>query len=154
MPAEARVALILARYLIFGVVPIIVPTPLMFVPNPLEGIPGQQGTDYQYVKQLADRVGYVFYVEPGPKPGMNFAYWGPEHKFGESQPAMTWNSDASSNVESLSFSFNGIGKTVYILFIHNKETKVPIPIPIPDITPLNPPLGRKPPIPLSNTFLN
>ncbi len=154
MPAEARVAIILARYLIFGVIPIIIPTPLLFVPNPLEGIPGQQGTDYQYVRHLADRVGYVFYVAPGPKPGMNFAYWGPENKFGEAQPALTVNSDASSNVESLSFSFNGLGKTILIVFVQNKETKVPIPVPLPDIGPLNPPLGKKPPFPLTSTFLN
>jgi hypothetical protein len=154
MPAEAQVAIILARYAAYGIVPVIIPSPLLFVPNPLDTLPGQRGTDYQHVRKLADDTGYVFYVEPGPVPGVNTAYWGPEVKFGEPQPALTVSSDAATNVESLSFSFDGLGKSVFILYVQNQATKVPIPIPVPDITPLNPPLGVKPPIPLSVTFLN
>ena len=42
---------------------------LIDVPIPTEQIPSQQGTDLEYIKQLADEVGYVFYVDPGPVPG-------------------------------------------------------------------------------------
>jgi hypothetical protein len=154
MPAEAQVALILARYAVYGIIPIIVPSPLLFVPNPLDTLPSQRGTDYAHIRKLADDTGYVFYVEPGPTPGTNFAYWGPEMKVGLPQPALSVNMDANTNVESLSFSFDGLGKTVYVLFVHNPLTKVPIPIPIPDVSPLNPPLGVKQPLPLSATFLN
>jgi hypothetical protein len=55
--------------------------------------------------------------------------------------------DAHTNVESLSFSFDGSSKTMPIVFIQNEETGVPIAIPIPDISPLNPPLGLLPPFP-------
>lgn len=153
MPAEARVALMVAKYAVFGIVPAVIPSVLINVPNPLEIIPKQQGTDFTYINQLADEVGYVFYVEPGPAPGVNVAYWGPEVKVGVPQPALTINMDAQTNVESLSFTLDGMSKTLYILYIQNLLTKAPIPIPIPDITPLNPPLGARPPIPHQVKFI-
>ena len=148
MPAEARVALIIAKYAMFGIVPAVIPSILINVPIPTETIPKHQGTDLAYINQLAGEVGYVFYVEPGPAPGMNIGYWGPEVKVGVPQPALNVNMDAHTNVESLNFTYDGLSKTLYILFIQNLITKVPIPIPIPDITPLNPPLGARPPLPL------
>jgi hypothetical protein len=153
MPAEARVALMVAKYAVFGVIPAVVPSVLLDMPIPVERIPKQQGTDYAYINQLADDVGYVFYVEPGPAPGVNVAYWGPEVKVGVPQPALNVNMDAQTNVESLNFTFDGMSKTLYILYIQNLLTKVPIPIPIPDITPLNPPLGARPPVPHRVKFI-
>lgn len=148
MPAEARVALCIAKYAMFGIVPLVIPSILIDVPIPTETIPRHQGTDLAYINHLAGEVGYVFYIEPGPAPGMNIGYWGPEIKVGVPQPALNVNMDAHTNVESLNFTYDGLSKTLYILFIQNLLSKVPIPIPIPDITPLNPPLGAKPPLPL------
>jgi hypothetical protein len=148
MPIEARVALIVAKYAMFGMVPLVIPSILFDVPIPTERIPRQKGKDLDYINQLADDVGYVFYIDSGPKPGMNIAYWGPEIKVGVPQPALNINMDAQTNVESLNFSFNSESKTIPILFIQNQITKIPIPVPIPDITPLNPPLGLIPPLSL------
>jgi hypothetical protein len=147
MPAEARVALIIAKYAVYGMIPLVIPSLFMDVPIPVNRIPTHQGSDLEYVNRLAEDVGYVFYIEPGPAPGANVAYWGPEIKVGVPQPALNVNMDAHTNVESLSFSFNGASKVMPIVFIQNEETKVPIPIPIPDIGPLNPPLGLIPPFP-------
>src|SRR5580658_6569311 len=58
-PREARVAIILAKYALFGMIPLIVPSVMMDVPLPIELIPSQQGTDYQYITALAAEVGYV-----------------------------------------------------------------------------------------------
>ena len=154
MPAEARVLTLLAPFAAYGCVPLVIPSPLLFVPNPITKIPQVQGTAYTYITRLADDVGYTFFVEPGPTPGMNVAYWGPDVRVGPAQPALTVNSDASSNVESLSFSFDGIQRTVYILTVYPEQLKVPIPIPLPDLTPLSPPLGSKIPIPLSYKRMN
>src|SRR5215213_9329372 len=153
MPAEARVALMIAKYAVFGIIPAVIPSVLLDVPIPVKEIPHHQGTDYAYINQLADDVGYVFYVEPGPAPGVNVAYWGPEVKVGVPQPALNINMDAQTNVEALNFTFDGMSKTLYILYIQNLLTKVPIPIPIPDITPLNPPLGARPPVPHQVKFI-
>lgn len=147
MPSEARVLVILAKYAMFGIIPMVIPSVLFDVPIPVEHIPRHQGTDLNYVRQLAEEAGYVFYIEPGPAPGANIAYWGPEIKIGVPQPALNINMDAHTNAESLSFNFNSDSKTMPVVFIHNQLTKVPIPIPVPDISLLNPPLGLIPPIP-------
>ncbi len=153
MPPEARVALMILKYAVFGMIPLVIPSVLIDVPIPTEQIPRQQGTDLNYINQLAEDVGYVFYLKPGPLPGMNTAYWGPEIKVGVPQPALNVDMDAFTNVESLTFNFDAEKKVLPILFIQNLLTKVPIPIPIPDITPLNPPLGLIPPLPKHVEFI-
>jgi hypothetical protein len=153
MPAEARVALIIAKYAMFGLIPLVIPSLFLDVPLPTEQIPVHQGTDLAYVVGLANNVGYVFYVDPGPAPGTSVAYWGPQIKVGIPQPALNVNMDAFTNVESLSFSFNASGPTLPVVYIQNKESKISIPIPIPPITPLSPPLGVIPPLPSRIEFM-
>ncbi len=147
MPAEARVSLILLKYALFGVVPLVIPSVLLFVPLPTDQIPSQQGTDLGYIKYLAEQAGYVFYIDPGPLPGVSKAYWGPQIKVGPVQPALSSDMDAYTNVESLHFKFSQEQNKIPIVYIYNEETGVSIPIPIPPITPLNPPLGLIPPLP-------
>lgn len=147
MPPFARINLILAKYAFLGIIPKVIPSVMVDVPNPLDRLPRHEGKDLPYIKRLADEVGYVFYHEPGPKPGVSFAYWGPEIKVGAPQPALNGDMDAHSNLENISFSFNSESATMPVVYIHNKETKVPIPIPIPNVNPLSPPLGIVPPIP-------
>lgn len=154
MPAEARVALILAKYAFLGIIPLVIPSILLDVPIPVQEIPRQQGKDLEYIKSLADRVGYVFYLDPGPLPGMNTAYWGPEIRVGTAQPALNINMDAITNVENISFSFDAERKRLPVLMIQEPMSKALIPIPVPDITPLNPPLGLIPPFPKHIDFIS
>lgn len=149
MPPEARVALIIAKYAMFGMIPLVIPSLFMDVPIPTERYPTHQGTDLAYVRSLAQDAGYVFYVEPGPVPGTNTAYWGPQIKVGVPQPALNLDMDVHTNVESLSFTFNTAGTTLPVVFIHNELTKLSIPIPIPNLNPLQPPLGVIP-APITN----
>jgi hypothetical protein len=153
MPAEAVVALILAKYAFLGVVPLVLPSIALDVPMPTNRIPSQQGNDLEYIRLLAERVGYVFYIDPGPAPGMSVAYWGPKVKVGVPQPALNVDMDAASNVDSLSFSYQGNARSLPVVYIQNEQTKVPLPIPIPDIGPLNPPLGLIDPPPQTLRFL-
>jgi hypothetical protein len=152
MPIEARVALICAKYAAFGIVPLPIPVLFPDVPIPIERIPAQKGTDLAYIRELADMVGYVFYIEPGPVPGTNVGYFGPEIKVGVPQPALNVDMDALTNIESLSFSFDPTKGVLPVVFIQNQLTRVPIPIPIPNLNPLQPPLGALP-TPLSNITL-
>lgn len=147
MPAEARIALLMLKYAIFGVIPLIIPSVLLFVPLPIDQIPSQQGTDLEYVRYLADQAGYVFYIDPGPIPGVSKAYWGPQIKVGNPQPALSADFDAYTNVESLRFSFDQEKNKIPLVYIYNSQTGVSFPIPLPPITPLNPPLGLIPPLP-------
>lgn len=141
MPIEARVALLCAKYAAFGLIPLVVPSLFTDVPIPIERIPAQQGTDLQYIRQLAGQVGHVFYIEPGPAPGTNIAYFGPEIKVGVPQPALNVDMDALTNVESINFSFDPTKGVLPIVFIQNALTRAAIPIPIPNLNPLQPPLG-------------
>jgi hypothetical protein len=141
MPPEARVLLILGKYAMFGFVPVVIPSLFPDIPLPIERIPTQQGSDLYYVQQLAEEVGYVFYVDPGPTPGLNTAYWGPEIKVGAPQPALNLNMDAFTNVESLKFEYHTAEKVLPIVFVQDPLTKLSIAIPIPGINPLQPPLG-------------
>ena len=108
LPPEGRVLIMIAKYAMFGLVPLIVPSILLDFPLPTDRIPPQQGTDFVYTNALASNVGYVFYVTPGPAPGMNTAYWGPGIKVGVPQAALSVNMDAATNVESLNFTYDGL----------------------------------------------
>jgi hypothetical protein len=154
MPPEARVLIILAKYAFLGVIPLVIPSILIDVPIPIFEIPRQQGKDLEYVKFLADRVGYAFYIDPGPQPGMNTAYWGPEIRIGTPQPALNVNMDALTNVEALTFSLDAEKKRLPVLMIQEPMSKAIIPIPVPDVTPLNPPLGLVPPLPKHIDFIH
>jgi hypothetical protein len=154
MPPSARVLLVLAKYAALGVIPLVIPSILDIPPLPVQQIPQQRGSDYAYVTRLAGEAGYVFYLEPGPTPGTSKAYWGPEIRVGEPQPALTTGMDAQTNVEQLSFNFDKERKSIPIVFFQESVSKAPIGIPIPDITPLNPPLGLVPPLPPKIEELN
>ncbi len=144
LPIAARVALICAKYAAYGIIPMPIPEIFLDVPIPLEKIPAQQGTDLEYINQLAEEVGYVFYIEPGPAPGTNIAYFGPEIKVGIPQPALNVDMGPHTNVESLNFNFDPTKGVLPVVFIQNQLTRVPIPLPIPDLNPLQPPLAALP----------
>ncbi len=149
MPIAARVALICAKYAAFGIVPLPIPEFFLDIPIPVERIPAHEGTDLAYIRQLAEEVGHVFYIEPGPAPLSNVAYFGPEIKVGPPQPALNIDMDAHTNVESLNFSFDPTKGVLPVVFIQNQLTRAPIPIPIPNLNPLQPPLGALP-APIAN----
>jgi len=158
MPAELRVLLMVAKYTpIYKILPLVIPSVLIDTSTPLDGVPQQSGTDLAYIKVLAERVGYAFYLQPGPLPGMSTAYWGPKLRaaipFLPSPTPFAIDWDGRSNVESMSFSFDGFKKTLFVVLIKLDDVAIPIPIPVPDVTPLSPPLGRKSPIPLKVTPL-
>ena len=154
MPPAVRVLLVLAKYAALGVLPMVIPSIVEDLPLPTDRVPQQRGTDYAYLKTLAQQCGYVFYMEPGPVPATSKAYWGPEIRVGEPQPALSVNMDALTNVEQLSFNFDKEKKTMPIVYFQDKSTKLPIGIPIPDISPLNPPLGAVPALPIKLVSLD
>lgn len=147
MSEYVRVNLILLKYAVFGVAPLVIPQIFEDIPFPTERIPSHQCNDHAYLTALAKKAGYVFYVDPGPLPGMSTAYWGPEIRWGVPQPALSINFDAHTNVESLSFKYNSDEASLPIVFIHEQNSKVTIPVPLPGVSLLKPPLGIIPPIP-------
>lgn len=153
MPPAARVLLVLAKYAALGVLPKVIPSIVEDVPLPVQRIPQQRGHDYDYLQRLARQAGYVFYLEPGPTPGSSWAYWGPELRVGTPQPALNVDMDGLTNVEQLSFRFDKANKAMPVVYFQEPNSKVPIGLPIPDVSPLNPPLGLVPPLPVRLTQL-
>jgi hypothetical protein len=147
MSPDIRVLTILAKYAVFGVVPEVIPVPAPDIPIPMLQIPTQKKTDLQYIEALAQEVGYVFYMVPGPLPGMSQAYWGPQIRLGLPQTALNVNLDTWTNVESLNFRYEPQNSVLPIVFIQEPFSKMTIPIPIPPVTPFNPPLGAFVPVP-------
>ncbi len=147
-PDFVRVGLILLKYAFLGIIPKVIPSVLLDIPLPTERIPRQQGKDLAYIKMLAEKVGYVFMMQPGDAVGTSYAYWGPEIRLGEPQRALNFDMDAHKNLQSLSGSYNGQNAKLPIVTIQNPQTRAPIPIPIVINPILNPPVGAIPPIPL------
>lgn len=144
LPDAAKLMAILGKYAMFGITPIVVPPPVITVKSPTTGIDAQTGTDLSYIKGIASRCGYVFYVDPGPAPLTSIAYFGPDVRLPVPQPALSVNSDWATNVESLNFTLNGLSKQVVVMTILDPIThKIPIPVPVPNISIFKPPLGAR-----------
>ena len=153
MPEIAQLYVILAKYAAFGIVPIVLPPIVPALRVPTDGYDTHTGTDLEYIRQHARRCGYVFYVEPGPLPLTNIAYFGPDVRIPVPQPALSMNMGAHTNVESLSFSLDGTAKKIVVFTILDPVTrKIPIPIPVPNISVLRPPLGARPTPPAKVEF--
>jgi hypothetical protein len=153
MPDAARVATILAKYATLGVVPRIVPPPVIIVESPTAHHYTQESTDRAYLTALAAQSGYVFYIDPGPLPGQSVGYFGPDHRLPALQPALNVNMDADSNVESLSFTLDGTAKQLTMIRILDEATgKVTVTVPVPPVNPLHPPLGARPTPPARTVF--
>jgi len=145
MPDVAKVAAALAPYASLGMVPMVIPPIITTVQSPTSRIENQASkTDLAYIKELAARNGYVFFIDPGPLPGQSVAYFGPDISVPLPQRALSINMDAFTNVESLSFSLDGLAKKIRVFTVMDPATrKIPIPIPVPNVSAVKPPLGLR-----------
>ena len=111
-PAQPEVVIVtklIASYAQYGLIPRVIPPPSIDVPLPTERIPVQQGTDLEYLQEMAGRFGYVFYVTPGPAPLTNTAYWGPPVRLGVPQKALSVNMGPETNViGEVNFEYDGL----------------------------------------------
>jgi hypothetical protein len=154
MPDIAKVYAVLAPYAALGITPLAIPPITLLIKSPTTGWETQpKMTDRAYLKYLAQRCGYVFFVIPGPLPGQSTAYFGPDVNLPVPQPALSINMDANTNVESLSFSLDGLAKKVRVYTVFDPITKkIPIRVPVPDVSIFKPPLGARPTMPAKIEF--
>jgi hypothetical protein len=156
LPVVGIIELLLLKYVTYGVIPAVVPPLQIDVPIITDGWPSKTSfdTDLSFIKSAAEDVGYVFYIDPGPVPGTNVAYFGPEIRIGVPQPALNVDMDAETNVETLSFTYDGMGREQPVITILDPIFhKVPISIPIPDVSLLRPPLAMRPALAMRSTQL-
>lgn len=100
---------ILGRYGQFGLEPNVTSTKDQ--PDSKVRTPAQGSTDLSYIRMLAQRNGFIFYVEPSNTAGKLIAYWGPDKREGSAQPPLTMNMGAYNNIESLNFGFDALQPT-------------------------------------------
>ncbi|GHH10949.1 hypothetical protein GCM10018780_48040 [Streptomyces lanatus] len=139
-----RVLSILGRYRDYGIRPDVKDEQILQPPQEQLRVPYQSSTDLQYVTELAKANGYVFYLEPGPAPGLSSAYWGPEVRLGVRQHALNVNMDANSTVDQLTFAYDGTAREEPQARWQNPENRQATLLGQPSISPLRPPLGRRP----------
>jgi hypothetical protein len=92
---------VLARYATYGLVP--KPAPTTDFPIELERIPRQQETDLKFLQRIAERNGFVFYIEPLTV-GVSTAYLGPENRLGLPQPALSVDLGPRTTARDVTFS--------------------------------------------------
>lgn len=136
---------VVAPYARYGIVPTVIAPSTVFKIE-LQGNTTQHEKDLPFLRRLARRNGFVFYLEPVTI-GVTGAYWGPENRLGIPQPALTKNMGGSSNLKSISFANDGLAATGAKGSFVEPISKVSIPIPS------MPPL-RIPPLAASATATN
>jgi len=139
------------QYLAYGLMPDPTSALMSLVnspPNPQDNTPTQPRhmTDWAYIQELAQRYGFVLYVKPGPLPGTNSVYWGPPVRGGQVQPALSVNMGPHTNVNSISFQFNGLSATK-VTFVQDENEQTF------DRGSRQPPLARQPATPRRSVFL-
>jgi hypothetical protein len=126
--AELSVLTILAGYVEYGIVPVIVPSSFVDIPLPIERVPLQHQTDLEYIQTLAAQFGFVFYVRCGPLPLQNTAYWGPPIRLGAVQKALTVNMGAATNVADIQFTYDALAPTLVQSAYQDLELGVEVPV--------------------------
>ncbi|MDH5178852.1 MAG: hypothetical protein OEZ39_05700 [Gammaproteobacteria bacterium] len=119
---------LVAKYARYGLIPKLIPPFMIDFPLPVERIPVQRDTDLAYLKKMAARFGYVFYIDPGPLPGTNTAYWGPPIRLGLPKKALTLNMGSMTNVNSLDFQYDSESASTYHAEVMDRNLNTSLPV--------------------------
>lgn len=133
---------IIASYAQYGLIPVTLPPPTLDIPLPTERIPVQQGTDLDYLQEIAARHGYVFYVSSGPAPLTNTAYWGPAARVGIPQKALSVDMGPNTNVENINFRYDGMEPAMVTGQVQDRQTNQTLPVQ--SFASTRPPLSSQP----------
>ncbi|MCH8303738.1 MAG: hypothetical protein IIB94_01260 [Candidatus Marinimicrobia bacterium] len=127
---ETIIALkLIAKYAKYGMIPMVIPPLAIDPPLPIDRIPVQQETDLKYLKTMAKRHGYVFYITPGPLPMTNTAYWGPPIRVGLPQKALTIDMGPDTNViGSVNFKYDAKSSLRVKGVVQDRTTNVQMPV--------------------------
>jgi hypothetical protein len=133
---------IIASYAQYGLIPMVIPPIAIDPPIPIERTPVQQATDRAYLTRMAERHGYVFFVEPGLVPFTNKAYWGPPPRLAVPQRALSVNLGGETNVAQISFRNSGLSAELAAGEVQDRTTNATVPVQT--FASLRPPLATQP----------
>lgn len=120
------VGFILLPYMLqYGLVPQVMPPQDPLIRPVTEQTRSQttKETDLGFINKLAEKHGFVFYVEPGAVPLTNVGYWGPPPRLALPQPALSVNMGPGSNVETMSFSHGELPPKAMVFTKADKSTE-------------------------------
>jgi hypothetical protein len=119
---------LIASYAQYGLIPVVIPPPVIVPPLPTEGVPVQRTSDFKYLGQMAARYGYVFQVSAGPAPFTSIAYWGPPKRIGVPQPALTLGMGSATNLEQIDFRETPQQATTVTGKVQDRTTNTAMPV--------------------------
>ena len=119
---------LIGSYAKHGLTPMVLPPPVIDPPVPVERTPTQCGTDLQHLQTMAGRYGYVFYVTPGPAPGMSVGYWGPPPRLSVPQRALSVGMGGETNVQNLSFAHDAQAPAMQSGQVQDRLTNQTVPV--------------------------
>jgi hypothetical protein len=125
---ETSIALkLITGYAQYGLIPAVTPPPVVDLPLPIDRTPVQTDTDLGFLRAMADRHGYVFYIAPGPAPLTSTAWWGPPKRFDLPQAALSVNMGPATNVDSIQFQYSALQQTVYSGKVQDRQLNTSLP---------------------------
>lgn len=133
---------IIGSYAQYGLIPMVIPPLAIDPPIPIERTPVQRTTDLQYLRDMAARHGYVFYIIPGPVPLTNTAYWGPRIRPGLPQRAISVNLGPETNATLDQARDDATAPTTVTGTVQDRTTNAAVPVR--SVAPLRPPLAAQP----------
>ncbi len=113
---------IISTYSRYGLTPSVTAPPTIETPTPTDRMPSQQETDLAYLRRMAERFGYVFYIQPGLVTGTNTAYWGPPRSTDPPLKALTVDMGSFTNVNSINVRFDTLSATTIAGQIQDRKT--------------------------------
>ena len=113
---------IISTYSRYGLIPSVKAPPTIDTPTPTERMPSQQETDLAYLRRMAERFGYVFYIQPGLTTGSNTAYWGPARSTAPPLRALTVDLGSFTNVNSIHVRVDALSATTIDGQIQDRKT--------------------------------
>jgi phage protein D len=120
----------------------VIPPAVIDPPIPIDRVPQQNCSDWQYLRRMASRHGYEVYVDPGPAPGTNFLYFGPPVVPGLQQKAISVNQGPSSDAYDIDVAHSGENLTMVSGSVQDRQTGATLPVLAPTST--RSPLGLVP----------
>ncbi len=118
---------VLAPYAQYGILPVNI-TQTTTIRIEIEGNTHQHEHDLGFLRRLARKNGFVFYIEPLTF-GFSDAYFGPELRVGMIQPGLKMNMGPATNLREISFGNDGLAPTSASGSYVEPISKTAIPIP-------------------------
>ena len=142
MDETAIVSFLALSYAQYGMMPLVLPPSVIDPVVPVDRTPTQATDDWRFLTDLAERHGYVCYIEAGPAPFVNTLYFGPRLRPDIQQPAISVNVGPESNVTDLSFANDALAPERIEAQVQDRLTGQVVPVMTPVST--RPPLGLVP----------